>query len=193
MTISLTGFMGCGKSSVGKRLSELLCCSFADLDTMIEEREGCTVAEIFERSSEAEFRRIEKEVLTDILCAPGAGTELVLALGGGAVMTEGSDRLVHDKSLCIYLRTSVDELVRRLSSETSGRPLLKSDTSTQVPTSVISAETTALRKRILDLMSLREHTYRRTAHLILDTDSKSIDDIAREIISAIQVITTDSY
>ena len=172
--------MGCGKSSVGKRLSELLCCRFADLDTVIEEIAGCSVAEIFERFGEAEFRRMEQETLKETLethcrvyCHSERSEEssdMVLALGGGAVMTEGSDRMVHEGSFCVYLRTSVDEIVARLSSETAGRPLLADSD---------------LRTRILDLMSRRASTYERVAHLIIDTDGKSIDEISHEIIVTI--------
>ena len=63
MIISFTGFMGCGKSSVGRELSELLCCRFTDLDALIEEQAGCSIPEIFERSGEKEFRRMEAEAL----------------------------------------------------------------------------------------------------------------------------------
>ena len=63
MTISLTGFMGCGKSSVGRRLSELLCCPFMDLDEVIVESAGRTVPEIFASDGEAEFRRMERDAL----------------------------------------------------------------------------------------------------------------------------------
>ena len=199
--------MGCGKSSVGKRLSELLCCRFADLDTAIEQQAGCSVSEIFERFGEPEFRRIEQQTLQSILethgrvlgipmtpasaslqhplagggmsspspsTTAGPSDNLVLALGGGAVMTEGSDLMVHEGSLCIYLRTSVDELVSRLSSETEGRPLLNTST---------DPSNTALRTRILDLMSRRNSTYERVAHQIIDTDGKSIDQIAEEILN----------
>ena len=154
--------MGCGKSSVGRRLSELLCCPFMDLDEKIEERCGCTVAEIFAERGEAEFRRIEKETLKDILETGGR----VVALGGGAVMTPECEEMVHEGTFCVYLRTSVGELVGRLSSETAGRPLLN---------------TTDLRSRILDLMSKRASTYERVAHLVIDTDGKTIDQIASEI------------
>ena len=67
MVISLTGFMGCGKSSVGRRLSELLCCPFMDLDDVIEERSGRRIPEIFESDGEAVFRRIELETLREII------------------------------------------------------------------------------------------------------------------------------
>ena len=68
--------MGCGKSSVGRELSKLLCCRFADLDAEIEERCGCTVADIFAECGEAEFRRIEKETLKDILETGGRVLEI---------------------------------------------------------------------------------------------------------------------
>ena len=158
--------MGCGKSSVGRKLSELLCCPFMDLDAEIEARCGCTVAEIFAERGEAEFRMLEKETLKDILETGG----IILALGGGAVMTPECERMVHGKTMCVYLRTSVDELVTRLSGESAGRPLLN---------------TTDLRTRILDLMSKRTSTYERVAHLVIDTDGKTIDQVASEILTTL--------
>ena len=168
MIISLTGFMGCGKSSVGRRLSELLCCPFIDLDEEIEAREGRRIAEIFEQDGEVEFRKIEKATLEHII--ESDGRKLVLALGGGAIMTQGSAEIVHDRTTCIYLRAYADTLMEHLSDETSGRPLLNTDD---------------LRGRIMTLMELRSETYESTAHHIIDTDGKDIDTIAREIIQSI--------
>ena len=211
MIISLTGFMGCGKSSVGRRLSHLLCCPFMDLDTEIEARAGCTVAEIFARDGEAEFRRIEQDTLSDIIGLPVTSIDprrsatppsrgwhvnsghqavpdnvrqihseterSVLALGGGAVMTEGSAEMVHDRTICIYLKASVDTLMEHLTGETSGRPLLAA-------TSLREAERrdNPLQERITKLMRERSSTYERTAHHIIDTDGKTVDEIAQEII-----------
>ena len=211
MIISLTGFMGCGKSSVGRRLSHLLCCPFMDLDTEIEARAGCTVAEIFARDGEAEFRRIEQDTLSDIIGLPVTSIDprrsatppsrgwhvnsghqavpdnvrqihseterSVLALGGGAVMTEGSAEMVHDRTICIYLKASVDTLMEHLTGETSGRPLLAA-------TSLREAERrdNPLQERITKLMRERSSTYERTAHHIIDTDGKTVDEIALEII-----------
>ena len=204
MVISLTGFMGCGKSSVGRRLSELLCCPFMDLDDVIEERSGRRIPEIFESDGEAVFRRIELETLREIisqnvmtgpseperlrkqsLLQQGAGPSLcgqrgstvsvasparkdsvVLALGGGAVMTGECAKLVHEHTVCIYLRASVDTLVARLKDESAGRPLLSGD---------------SLRERITGLMVQRTSTYEKTAHITIDTDGKSIEAIAEEI------------
>ncbi|MBP3563247.1 MAG: shikimate kinase [Bacteroidales bacterium] len=204
MVISLTGFMGCGKSSVGRRLSELLCCPFMDLDDVIEERSGRRIPEIFESDGEAVFRRIELETLREIisqnvmtgpseperlrkqslpqqvagpsLCgqrgstvsvaSPARKDSVVLALGGGAVMTGECAKLVHEHTVCIYLRASVDTLVARLKDDSAGRPLLSGD---------------SLRERITGLMVQRTSTYEKTAHITIDTDGKSIEAIAEEI------------
>ena len=204
MVISLTGFMGCGKSSVGRRLSELLCCPFMDLDDVIEERSGRRIPEIFESDGEAVFRRIELETLREIisqnvmtgpseperlrkqslpqqvagpsLCgqrgstvsvaSPARKDSVVLALGGGAVMTGECAKLVHEHTVCIYLRASVDTLVARLKDDSAGRPLLSGD---------------SLRERITGLMVQRTSTYEKTAHITIDTDGKSIEVIAEEI------------
>ena len=203
--------MGCGKSSVGRELARLLCCPFMDLDTEIEARAGCTVAEIFARDGEAEFRRIEQDTLSDIIGLPVTSIDprrsatppsrgwhvnsghqavpdnvrqihsetdrLVLALGGGAVMTEGSAEMVHERTICIYLKASVDTLMEHLTGETSGRPLLAA-------TSLREAERrdNPLQERITKLMRERSSTYERTAHHIIDTDGKTVDEIAQEII-----------
>ena len=166
--------MGCGKSSVGRRLSQLLCCPFMDLDAEIEARIGRSIADIFAHDGETEFRRIEKETLSDILSAHAqdtsipVNTTLVLALGGGAVMTPECEKMVHGQTKCIYLRTSVEELVARLTDESAGRPLLAASD---------------LKTRIETLMSLRMETYERTAHHIIGTDSKTIDEVGKEIIT----------
>ena len=244
MIISLTGFMGCGKSSVGRRLSQLLCCPFMDLDAEIEARAGLTIAEIFARDGEAEFRMLEKETLKDILetggrvleipktpalptvghplagggmSSPSSSTSayknqehpsnerppMILALGGGAVMTEGSAEMVHDRTICIYLKASVDTLMEHLTGETSGRPLLAAtslrgrERSANKPVAFCSETACGsrngpkrrdnpLQERITKLMRERSSTYECTAHHIIDTDGKTIDDIAQEIILLLQ-------
>ena len=240
MIISLTGFMGCGKSSVGRKLSELLCCPFMDLDDIIEERAGRTIPEIFAIEGEAEFRRIEAEALEaciekkaardDAPLAPShskaagpspyAGvrkcqlrshplpleactissegkTRGVLALGGGAVMTPSCAKLVHEHTLCIYLRASVETLLAHLSGEADKRPLLQNNTDQTTSDCHFDRaasdchfdraerveKSPTLRQRIETLMTLRSSTYEKTAHIIIDTDGKSIDSICQEIIS----------
>ncbi len=159
--------MGCGKSSVGRRLSQLLCCPFMDLDEVIENEQGKTIPEIFATEGEAGFRRIEHEVLNMVINSYSTGGDLVLALGGGTVMTAACAKLVNENTFCIYLRASVGTLVSRLEKEADGRPMLRS-----------SGGPDALRARISDLMALRATTYESTAHSIIDTDGRSIDEIA---------------
>ena len=203
MIISLTGFMGCGKSSVGRRLSELLCCPFIDLDDVIEKREGRTISEIFAAEGEAGFREIELESMLTVVeggCSkteslprlrrgplpftrPRAATvfnssslhnsHLVLALGGGTVMTPQCAELVMEKTLCIYLKASVDTLMKRLASETESRPLLDSKTSS------------SMQNRIEDLLAQRSTTYENTASITIDTDGKSIEEIATSLAAGI--------
>ena len=168
MTISLTGFMGCGKSSVGRELSRLLCCPFMDLDSVIEEREGRRIPEIFATEGEAAFRRMEAEALMHILTGLSRTDKKVtgiLALGGGTVMTEECAKIVHENTVCIYLRASVETLMEHLAGEVDNRPMLAGNP----------------RTRIEELMSIRSATYEKTAHIMIDTDGKTIEEIAREI------------
>ena len=209
--------MGCGKSSVGRKLSELLCCRFMDLDDCIVEKAGCSIPEIFSQQGEPAFRKLEQEVLKSIVSVDNED-KTVLALGGGAVMTPGSEDIVHGGTICIYLKASVDTLIGHLTGETAGRPMLNqspvvtndnssvktSDSSSDLTnnySSVMSSdspsvmssnspsvmsskvETSPLRARILELMSLRAATYERTAHIIIDTDGKTIDTVAAEIVT----------
>lgn len=163
--------MGCGKSSVGRRLSELLCCSFIDLDDVIAEREGRSIPEIFATEGEAAFRQMELEALKAVLNSESerhTNNDIVLALGGGAVTTEACALMVRNKTLCVYLRASVDTLVEHLAGEAAGRPMLAD---------------ADLRTRIETLMQQRSATYEKTAHVTIDTDGRSIEAIASDIIS----------
>ena len=156
--------MGCGKSSVGRELSRLLCCPFMDLDSVIEEREGRSIPEIFATEGEDAFRRMEAEALRKCIYGQ-ASDKLVVALGGGTVMTEECAKIVHEKTVCIYLQASVETLMDHLAGEVDNRPMLAGN----------------LRTRIEELMSIRSATYEKTAHIMIDTDGKTIEEIAREI------------
>ena len=225
--------MGCGKSSVGRRLSELLCCPFMDLDSVIEEQAGRSIPEIFASDGEAAFRQMELDALRSIIqCSTAAGrvqkqslpssmgpslcgqrgstvsapsllphNHVVLSLGGGAVITPECAELVKENTLCIFLRTSVDTLVDRLTDEAAGRPLLNTGNqpSNVIPsantnvipstnTNVIPSEVeeSTLRHRIETLMAKRASTYEATAHHIIDTDGLSIDDIATRVVQMLK-------
>ena len=163
----------------------MLCCSFMDLDDVIVERAERSIPEIFATDGEAAFRKMEQDVLQDIIASAGRhsvpeapeNSTIVLALGGGAVMQEECERMVQEGTVCIYLKASVETLLRHLEGEAAGRPLLNN-----TPVMSSEVETSPLRNRILELMSLRSATYERTAHHIIDTDGKTIEGIASEII-----------
>ena len=192
--------MGCGKSSVGRCLSELLCCPFIDLDEAICDRAGKSIPEIFASEGETEFRRLEAETLRSILTpsdavrtekqslplqamgpslcgqrgstvSPSLQHRMVIALGGGTVMTPECSEIVKERSVCIYLKASIDTLVRHLETEASGRPMLQGD---------------SLRSRIEELMNLRSKTYETIAHITIETDGKSIVAIAEEIVNRLK-------
>lgn len=125
--ISLLGFMGCGKSSVGSALAELLGAGFTDLDVLVEEREGKSIPEIFAGGEDA-FREAEFAALRSFLdSCPGAGRGLqVLSLGGGTVTRPEAAELVFSRTVGVYLDTSLEELKRRVDPRAGSRPLFSS-------------------------------------------------------------------
>lgn len=164
MTITLNGFMGCGKSSVGKALAALLSCPLTDLDTFIEEREGRSIQEIFSSEGEKYFRKIEQEALREVIfgkesdksARPEDGTR-ILSLGGGTVTTVECALLVKRHTYCIYLRAGIDTLVRNLEKDSAGRPMLNCGTG-------------SLRGRIEELMEKRSAIYENVASSVIDIE-----------------------
>ena len=120
MRIYLTGFMGCGKSTVGACLAELLGWAFVDLDREIVARTGQSVAQIFAQRGEREFRRLEKAVLQGTF----GQDSMVVATGGGTIAQPGALDLMRGKGKVVWLELSFDDLLARLTEEESEmRPL----------------------------------------------------------------------
>lgn len=124
MTVALTGFMGCGKSSVGRELSTLLGIPVIDLDRYIEERAGRSIPDIFAQSGEKAFRDLETAVLSELL-VPGGQSSFILSLGGGTILRPENAALIREHCTCIFLRAGVETLRLHLGGEQSQRPLLK--------------------------------------------------------------------
>lgn len=121
--IILNGYMGTGKTTLGKAVAEKLGCPFYDLDYLIEQEEGKPVHEIFSAQGEVHFRRLESEMLVKLLQQDG-----VIALGGGTLTNEDNkERVLASDSLLIVLCTSVEEIVKRVTKTQALRPLLASD------------------------------------------------------------------
>jgi len=119
--ITLLGFMGCGKTSVGRELSNLLKLPFLDLDSLIVERTGMEIPRIFERFGEEGFRKVEREVLEEVLRRSGG---FVLSVGGGAPAYKDNIDIINSFSTSIFLETPFEELWRRISRD-ENRPLVK--------------------------------------------------------------------
>ena len=162
MMITLTGFMGGGKTTVGRLLADALGCPFMDLDDLIVKKAGKSIPDIFAQDGEPAFRQLEAQVLRKTV-EKYAESTAVLALGGGAVLAPASAALLHEKTVCIYLRATLDTLLARLAGETAGRPLADDD---------------AMASRLAE----REPIYEKTAHVIMDTDGLSPDEVTDEII-----------
>ncbi len=118
----LTGMMGVGKSTIGKKLAKKLKLKFIDIDHLIETREKSTIKEIFENKSENYFRKVEKKIIVEEL----KKNNLVIALGGGAFINASLRRKIKDTCISFWLDLKVDILLKRLKNTTK-RPLLDKD------------------------------------------------------------------
>lgn len=161
MMITLTGFMGSGKTTVGRVLADFLGCPFLDLDDLVVKKAGKSIPEIFAQDGEPAFRQLEARLLKQTV-EKYAESTVVLALGGGAILSPASAALLHEKTVCIYLRASLDTLLDRLEGETAGRPLADD--------------------AMADRLAEREPLYEQTAHVVIDTDGLAPDEVADEII-----------
>jgi shikimate kinase len=120
-SIVLTGMMGVGKSSIGRRLAARLGIPFVDADAEIERAAGMSINDIFARHGEADFRSGEARVIARLL----EGGEQVLATGGGAVMNPDTRALIKAKGVSIWLSADFEVLLRRISKRKNERPMLQ--------------------------------------------------------------------
>ena len=119
-SLYLIGMMGSGKTSTGRPLAERLGYGFVDADAVIEQAAGCSIPEIFQRDGEAEFRALEKQVLSSI----SQRHSLVVATGGGVVTQQENWGLLHS-GIVIWLDVAQEQLLKRLQSDRTVRPLLQ--------------------------------------------------------------------
>ena len=152
--ISLVGLPGSGKSTVGRQLARRLQLPFLDSDHVIEERVGCSIRDYFEREGEASFRDVEELIIDELTLVAGG----VLSTGGGAVLRTTNRRHLHSRGHVVYLRSSPEELFRRLRHDVN-RPLL------QVADPL---------GRLRELYVQRDPLYRETAHFVIETGRPSV-------------------
>lgn len=108
----LVGYMGCGKSTLGRKLARRLGVAFVDTDALVEEREGAAVADVFRYEGEEHFRQVEREVLEDVIASEDAA---VVSTGGGLPVWGDNMQRMNEAGDTVYLRRSADQIARRLS------------------------------------------------------------------------------
>ena len=163
--IYLTGFMGCGKTSVGRVLSAKLGCDFVDLDQAIVREAGISIKEIFSSQGEPAFRLLESQTLAKIATRSG----VVVSTGGGVVIAPENRALMRHSGSIVNLTASVETIATRLTGD-SERPLLEGDASTE---------------RVRNMLAGREEFYQ-DADLRIDTTTKTAEAVAAEILDALK-------
>ena len=160
--------MGAGKSRIGRELAVRTGRPFYDSDKQIEEKAGRTIKEIFEQRGETWFRRLEKETLAELAAL---NTPAIIALGGGAILSEENRRLLAENGLLVYIKSSPEAIFERV-RHSKKRPLLA------VPNGADYER--ALLERIRRLLDEREPLYRQ-ADMIVDRDTMELPQIVDTI------------
>lgn len=164
-SIFLVGMMGCGKTTVGRRLATRRGLAFIDVDKEMEQRCGVAIPTIFDLEGEAGFRRRESMLIDELTRRPS----VVLATGGGAVLLPENRGWLRERGVVVYLKASPSDLWQRLKHDRQ-RPLLQ----TEDP-----------RKRIGDLVALRDPLYLQTAHHVVRTGRQPVDRVVDAILVAL--------
>jgi shikimate kinase len=162
----LVGLMGAGKTTVGQRCADLLDRGFVDTDHLIEANTRMGVADIFAEHGEQQFRSLERDAVADASASPDP---LVIAVGGGAVLDPGNRRRLREHAVVVWLRASPAELGARVGRGAGDeRPLLAGYASTTSTLERLSAQ--------------REPAYEAAAHLQIDTEGRSVDEVAALVV-----------
>ena len=158
--------MGAGKTTMGRQLAKRLHLEFIDSDREIVERTGADIPLIFELEGEDGFRKREAAVIDELT----AKSDIVLATGGGAILSEENRQHLKNRGTVIYLHTDIQHLIERTRHD-KNRPLLQTDDPAA---------------RLRELMETREPLYRDTADLIIHTGEKSIKSVINVILGKLK-------
>jgi len=166
-SLALVGFMGTGKTAVAKALARRLNKEFIELDSLIEEKAGKSIPEIFRQDGEAAFRKLETEVTRQAAGRKNA----VIAGGGGIVLNKINIEYLKKECVIVYLTASPEIILKRTAGAKNKRPLL---------------EVADKAERIRELLKQREPLYEQAADIKIDTSGLDIDSIAKQIISELK-------
>ena len=164
MNIVLTGFMGTGKTAVGRQVADKLKIAFIDIDSEISKRAGKSITDIFASSGEAAFRQLERDVIAELTTRD----RTVLATGGGALLDETNRQNLGKQGILVCLRARTSTLMERLKDDVT-RPLLAGEN---------------LEQKLARLLKERQAVYDCCA-IQVDTDTKTIPQVADEIIEKV--------
>jgi len=164
-SIVLIGFMGTGKTAVGRRLAERLDREFIDLDAIIERQEGIPIEKIFRRHGETYFRSLEKKAVAEL----SESRDMVVAAGGGAVLDRENVRNLQKLGKLVHLTARPGVIVERISGQ-HHRPLMEADDR---------------RRRIEEMMAVRWPFYT-VADLDVDTSDLSIREVVERIVNRLE-------
>ena len=167
LRIALVGLPGSGKSTIGRQLARRLGLTALDTDHVIEQRLGCSIREYFEREGEASFRDVEQAVIDDVTQTHNG----ILSTGGGSVLRLANREHLHSRCQVVYLRSSPEEIFRRLRHDMQ-RPLLQVDDPLT---------------RLRDLYAIRDPLYRETAHFIVETGRPSVANLLNMVIMQLEL------
>ena len=164
MKIIIVGFMGVGKTSVGKRLAEKLNFDFIDTDYEIELSQDMSISNIFQNYGESYFRKLENQTLKNVLNR----NNIVISTGGGIITDKDNYNILKNEEKVIFLDASVETIINHLHNEINKRPLLY--------------ESENLRKKIEELLSNRYEKYIDVSDIIIDVNDKNIDEVISQIL-----------
>ncbi len=167
LRIALVGLPGSGKSTIGRQLARRLGLVSIDTDHVIEQRLGCSIREYFEREGEASFRDVEQTVIDDVTQSHNG----IISTGGGSVLRLANREHLHSRSHVVYLRSSPEEIFRRLRHDMQ-RPLLQVDDPLT---------------RLRDLYAIRDPLYRETAHFVVETGRPSVANLLNMVVMQLEL------
>ncbi len=170
--IALIGFMGTGKTAVGQALAKKLGRKFIEVDTLIEQKAGKTIPQIFQQDGEIAFRQLEIEATRDI----ARQENCVIACGGGIVLNRINIDRLKEGARIVYLTASPSVILRRVAREAGQRPLLQVDNPAQT---------------VAKLLRFRRPLYESAADIRINTSRLSIDAIIEQIIEKLK--TDESF
>lgn len=167
--IILIGYMGCGKTTLGKKLSFRERIPLLDTDKMIEAKQTKTIPEIFDSEGEGAFRQMETECLREIL---NYKEHFIISVGGGLPLREENQKLLKELGAVIYLKARPDTIYGRLKNDTT-RPLLRGENPEE---------------KIKQMIRMRDPVYEKAADVVICVDEKSYEQILAEIKNAVEEI-----